>query len=207
MITTAAVPLRMEEMEKRAINLPDSFEGCFDKNHGTILNYCIRRLGSMAEAEDVTAETFTRAFKSFRKLQRSSQEQQSWLYRTATNLIYDSYRKRKRRKEQSYELIGRTEIEESVSVDNVDEDPQTRLERWEQWTLVRAQIDRLKPKYQDVLILRFIEEKTIDEIAQIVESRPGTVKWRLHKGLEKLGNMMEKQRIPLSRSAERGLGS
>lgn len=56
---------------------------------------------------------------------------------------------------------------------------------------IQEKIFKLPVKYQEVIVLRFFEKKKIKEIAEILGKKQGTIKSLLHRGLEKLKNLIE----------------
>ncbi len=152
----------------------------------------MRRLMNMADAEDATAETFSRAFTNFHNLDSEPRARKAWLFRTATNIVHDLYRRRRRRKEIGLDSTGNKDEDPAAWLADPGPPVSTRLEELETYARVHSLIGQLRPKYQDVLVLRFMEAKSLQEIADILETRIGTVKWRLHKALKKFGSLARK---------------
>ncbi|MBN2497302.1 MAG: RNA polymerase sigma factor [Deltaproteobacteria bacterium] len=179
--------------------MPDraEFEAFYDSYYERVFSYAVRRLMNMQDAQDVTAETFTRALEHFQAL-RSEPEGRAWLYRTATNLINDMYRRQQRRREDPLEDL----------LPFIKADPYTSAEehmaQLEAFARLHALIGKLKETYQDVLMLRYMEGWSVDEIAEILESPVGTVKWRLHTALEKLSEQMRRRGLSSLFASGRG---
>ena len=68
---------------------------------------------------------------------------------------------------------------------------EAELKRHEQYLALHDNIYRLDIKYQEVITLRFFENKKIDEISEILGKREGTIKSLLHRGLKILGTLMK----------------
>ena len=158
----------------------------FERYYDTILSYAARRLLSMSDAEDVTAETFNRAFVAFPSLSPSEPARRAWLYRTATNLIHDLHRRRGRRREVPLDDVR----ELGRWVADPDPDPEVLTSWLEELRVLNWAISGLGDRYENVLVLRFFEGLRTREIARVLGIRTGTVKWRLHVGLKKLGAVL-----------------
>ena len=68
---------------------------------------------------------------------------------------------------------------------------EAELKRYEQYLALHDNIYRLDIKYQEVITLRFFENKQINEISEILGKREGTIKSLLHRGLKKLRELMK----------------
>lgn len=178
--------LEADELDK------SEFDSFFDHYYPIILNYTMRRLMNMANAEDATAETFSRAFANFDNLGPEPRALQAWLFRTATNIVHDVHRRQRRRKEIHLDMAGDQEGDSAAWLADPGPSVTAQLEELETYARVHTLIGRLRPKYQDVLVLRFMEAKSLQEIAEILEIRVGTVKWRLHTALKKFGSLARK---------------
>jgi RNA polymerase sigma-70 factor (ECF subfamily) len=64
------------------------------------------------------------------------------------------------------------------------------LQRNEKFLILQKSITMLPIKYQEVITLRFFENKQVKEISEILGKREGTIKSLLHRGLEKLGSLL-----------------
>src|SRR5579872_2560149 len=146
-----------------------------------VYNYVCRMVGPGTDAEDLTQETFIRAYLNMNSFQ-SRASLNTWLYRIATNICIDFTRKSRKIKALTTSLQREdTEEDGEVERDIPDErfDPQALLLNKE----LGAQLDRalkaLPEKLRTVVLLHDIEGLAYEEIAQIVECPLGTVKSRL----------------------------
>jgi RNA polymerase sigma-70 factor (ECF subfamily) len=120
-------------------------------------------------ALDVVQETFIAAARHLGSL-RDDVRFGSWLFGIAHQKCIQRWRKRTE--------VLLDEIPETP--DEFDEGPDQLLIRREQEAAFMNLLEQLPPPQRAVLLLHFIEEFSIDEIAQITETQPGTVKSRLH---------------------------
>jgi RNA polymerase sigma-70 factor (ECF subfamily) len=151
-----------------------AFEALYARLSSSLFNYCVRLLGDWHLAEDVLVETFG-------KLANSSLDDRgnlkAWLYRVATNACYTIFRKKK------------TELkcfEQQLVLAAGNPGPDFIKELRVQRLLTEL------PDYQRiVVVLKFYERMTYQDIADVLCCPLGTVKSRVHQGLRKLRGMME----------------
>lgn len=176
------------ELERKwvrdAKNDPKAFQQIFDAYYDTIFNYTLRRTGNVSLAEDMTANTFLKAMDAIGKFRWRGTSLSAWLYRIATNEINLNYRKQKR-------MVPLTDAMRSRLKDDQRADArllaiEENLDKNKAFQAVCGELSKLKIKYQTVLTLRYFEEKSIKEIAEILEMSENTVKTHIRRGLERL---------------------
>ena len=74
-----------------------------------------------------------------------------------------------------------------------DECESDRCERMQHYARLQGYLARLTERYQTVLVLRYFEDLTYEEIAQTVGKRVGTIKSLVHRGLRRLRGIIEKE--------------
>ena len=157
----------------------------FMREHETgLFNYVLRLVGSREEAEDITQEAFLQAYRNWMKIDPGEPGGYvKWCYRTAHNLAIDALRKKKPRAIDEEELERATD-ERSLKPEDV-------FEHRVQSNTIRESIQSLPEKYKDVLILRYQEELSYEQIAEILEVPLSTVETRIFRAKrmlrEKLG--------------------
>ena len=139
----------------------------YDRHVDAIYRYVYYRVRDDAEAEDLTSDVFMRALKAMPRYE-PRQAFLAWLYRIARNAVID--RARRGKKQVSYEDA----LDHPTPDQIVDPDDQI-LERAENSAL-RAALSKLTPLQQEVVVLRFLEGFSTQEIARIVGKREGTVR-------------------------------
>ena len=167
---------------------PEKFGLLFDKYYETILNYVVRRVGDVAVAQDITSTVFMKAYKKMWQFRWRGLPFVAWLYRIASNEIKTYYRKGVDGLLSLEELKEESGFEPS-ELQNVEEEliqAEEKLQEHKQFLLVQQEIAQLDPKYQEVLHLRFFENKKIREIGDILGKNTGTVKSLVSRGLKKL---------------------
>lgn len=151
-----------------------SFENIFKQYKEKIFRLIYRFTNSYEEAEDITADVFLLAYKSYAKFQGKS-EVYSWLYRIAFNQCINNNKKRKRGI-ALHDCIKENIINEDVF--NIDDE----FEKKEKEIWVRETIMGLPEKYRGVIVLREMEGLNYEEIAKVLNISKQTVGIRLLRG-------------------------
>ena len=168
-----------EQLVQLSLKDQDCFY-CLMKRYEIKLLRYIKRLAkvSQEEAEDIIQEVFIKVYRNLngfnRKLKFSS-----WIYRIAHNEIINQYRKTKLRSsvrplniEDEANLID--SINDTIEIDEAYEN----LENAEK---VREALAELPDKYREILVLRYLEDKSYDEISDILRKPPGTVATQINR--------------------------
>lgn len=150
-----------------------------------VFQLCYRMLGNSYEAEDMAQEAFIRAYVNIDRY-NINKKFSTWLYRIATNLCIDRIRKKKPDYYLDAEVAGTDGLTmySQIAADVVlPEDEVTSMELQVQ---IQKEISKLPEKYRSVIVLKYIEELSLNEISEILELPLGTVKTRIHRGREAL---------------------
>ncbi len=152
----------------------------------------ILRISNVApdEAHDLLQEVFIKVYKNLnaydQKLKFSS-----WIYRITRNHVISNYRKIKNKPQ-----VLSWEVDENT-LNSLTAD--INIEKTTDQALLRNQINqalkKLKPKYREVLILRYFEEKSYDEISDIIKRPRGTVGTLINRAKIQLQEILEKRKI------------
>lgn len=154
----------------------------YDKYYEAIFRYVCRCTADRATAEDLTSNVFLAAFRHLRRLRWQPMRFQAWLYRIATNEIRMHYRKAKR--------IRAWRLMTGGSGTDTAPPASDRSVAAEEYRLLHEALLRLKPKYRTVIVLRYFEDRTIAEIAEITGCKEGTLRCHLHRGLAQLQDIL-----------------
>jgi RNA polymerase sigma-70 factor, ECF subfamily len=151
-----------------------------------------RLTGDDEEARDLAQDVLLRLHRGLAKYREGNFE--GWLYRTTVNAFRDRLRKRKRLREDALpdDVPGmRTTgiVEEEVQLGELHD-------------VVQRALVKLPPEYREAVVLRDLEGRSYDEIAEIVGIPPGTVRSRIHRGREALRELL--QSYVEDRTDERG---
>ena len=167
----------------------NAFEEIVEIYKDKVYQVCYRMLGNPHEAEDAAQEAFIRAYvniSSFNiKLKFST-----WLFRIATNLCIDRLRKKKPDYYLDAEIAGTEGLTmySQIPADTIL--PEKEVENMEVQEKIQHEILKLPDKYRAVIVLKYIEELSLNEISEILELPLGTVKTRIHRGREALRHQL-----------------
>jgi RNA polymerase sigma-70 factor (ECF subfamily) len=162
----------------------EAFSKLVEKYSKQIYNLCYYLTGDEDEANDVFQETFIRAYKSIKQFQRKAKFL-TWLYRIAVNVWRSEMRKPDRRK---IVLFDEENGIENTRIETQEKElsPQQELEKEELQKIVQQEIAKLSSDLQLVIILRYVEGKSYEEIAKICRCSLGTVGSRIYRAVEQL---------------------
>jgi RNA polymerase sigma-70 factor, ECF subfamily len=161
----------------------DAFALLYRAHVQTIFRYITFRVNDTHLAEDLTGDVFTRALEGLAKYTDTGRPLIAWLYRIAHARVVDHYRKTGRRPTDS-------------DVDNaglaVHPDMDRRIMRRQLAQTLRVAIAGLTDDQQQVIILRFVEGKRIEETAHIMGKNANTIKALQHRALRTLAGRLER---------------
>ena len=177
-----------KELVRQAQKAPDAFAKLYDQYYPKIFGYILRRTANLEAAQDLTSETFLNALRKLWQFQWRNISFSSWLYKIAANEINQYFRKAEYKKSISLEELEEQGFEPVSPNDPESElvEAQEELKQHQDFLEIQEKIVRLPAKYQEVITLRFFEQKQIKEIAEILGKKEGTIKSLLHRAVEKL---------------------
>lgn len=167
---------------------PKKFAEVYEAFYKNIFGYVFRRTTNYDAAKDIAAETFLKAYTGIGKFRWRNISILHWLYRIATNEINKHFNSSK----YLPESIHRIQEEYGVDITDYSNAETERilleedLQRHQDFVKINDLMNKLDTKYQEVLALRFYEQKSIEEIAVILGKKTGTVKSLLSRGVDKL---------------------
>jgi RNA polymerase sigma factor (sigma-70 family) len=137
------------------------------------------------DAEDLTIEAFGKAFK---RLAQYSPDYafSTWLFKIASNNCIDFLRKKRLGKTVSLDSGYSNDDESNASIDLEYEglNPEEKLMKSQRIEEMHRIVEQLKPKYRQLVEMRYFQEKSYDEIAAELEIPLGTVKAQLFRARE-----------------------
>lgn len=172
----------IKEDELEVENASVIFKGDYQR----IFRYIMSMVQNTVEAEDLTQETFLRAYRRRDSL-RAEGAQTAWLYRIATHVCLDRLRQYARRAPKESEAdLDQMDIPEPDAPSL-----QQTIEQGEMSECVQNYLNRLSDSYRAVILLNDMHELTAPEIAQLLGESLSTVKIRLHRARRKLKIALE----------------
>ncbi len=176
-----------QQLVKEAQESLNAFNNLYEHYLPKIYRYILNRVGNKTVAEDITSQTF---LKALRKLNTFDYNKSfgGWLYTIAHNNIIDFYRKNRK-------YVVSTEALE-VFLES-DEKTETRAEKAEITKNVLNVLKNLPESYQQILSLRFFEEKTNTEIAEVLGCSVNNVNVKIHRAIKSFENYVKKNNSEL----------
>ncbi|WP_141434443.1 RNA polymerase sigma factor SigW [Bacillus sp. 03113] len=154
-----------------------------------VFQVCFRMLGDRHEAEDIAQEAFIRAYVNISSF-NINLKFSTWLFRIATNLCIDRIRKKKPDYYLDAEVAGTEGLTMYSQIAAETSLPEDDVESLELQETIQKEISKLPEKYRSVIVLKYIEELSLNEISEILDLPLGTVKTRVHRGREALRNQL-----------------
>lgn len=184
------------ELVRRAVDTGDqkAFAQLLEQYREPIHFLLLKMVNNKEDAEDLTIETFTKAFKSLPNF-RPDYAFSTWLFRIATNAGIDFIRKKKLKTMSIDNAFPNEEGDEvRINVKSIDPNPEQELITAEKAELLRSFVEKLKPRYQVLIELRYYKQLSYEEIAEELDMPLGTVKAQLFRARDLLFNVMKSSR-------------
>jgi RNA polymerase sigma-70 factor (ECF subfamily) len=175
-----------------------AFESLVGMHQQRVFAHGYRLVGNAAEAEDLSSETFLRAFQHLGQL-RADPSIVHWLLRVANNLAISVLRKRGTRPtvelDEAREYASTAPTPEDLTIDNARRE------------VVRRCLDRLQPVERTAVLMFYLEERPLEEIAGVLGCGLAGAKSRVHRARHKLKALVmeelgEDLPLPMGREGE-----
>jgi RNA polymerase sigma-70 factor, ECF subfamily len=153
-------------------------------------NYAHRLTGNEADARDLTQEAFIRVFRAWRSFQPGTSFL-SWIYRIVTNLHRDELRKRKG---VFLQELPDDNVAHELPTEAREHDPIAQIHERQLSSAVSDALRQLTADQRAVVLLADVEERSYQEIADIMACSIGTVRSRLHRARMQLRKLIPKLR-------------
>ncbi len=159
---------------------PARFAELYELNFERVYAYVVKRVGNRAETEDLTAEVFHHALANLKKFEWRGIPFAAWLYRIAANLIADRSQR-----------AGREQIADDPAQIESAPAKAPELEEVERRATLFRLVDTLPAEQRCVVVLRFVEQKSIKEVAREIRKTEGAVKQLQFRALTSLRARLE----------------
>lgn len=180
-----------EDLVLLALDNQNYFAEIIKRYQVRLFNYIIRISGLSAEdADDVLQDVFLKIYLNLNDFDRD-QKFSSWAYAIAHNQVISQFRKRKARPE------GHAVNLEDNAAKNLmmDFDLFKDLDLRRAKELINQILEKLNPKYREILVLKFLTEQSYQEISDIIKKPLGTVASMMNKAKEEFRKEVKKQKI------------
>jgi len=162
----------------------DAFGALYERYAQTIFRFLFAQLSNRWDAEDLTSDVFLRAWHSLPRYRERSFPFSAYLFRIARNVLIDHYRHSGRREVFSTDDLSGFADDRAFSGKIVA----TKFEHQELY----KNLGKLRENYRTVLVLRFLNELSPKETAQVMRRSEGAVRVLQHRALAALRKMIEK---------------
>jgi len=153
----------------------------------SVYSFALRSAGR--EAEDIAQDTFLKAWKNLKRYDPASARFKTWLMRIARNTIIDYLRKSK---PLVFSDLGGDRDDDFVpEVPDAEPLPDELAARGEDARTVEEALEKLPPPYREVLLLRYMSQLSFEEIGDVLNESPNTVRSRHRRGLARLREGIE----------------
>jgi RNA polymerase sigma-70 factor (ECF subfamily) len=159
----------------------DAFGELYDRHAVRVYRHVYYMVGSAAEAEDLTAQTFLRAWEAIERYQVRGAPFVSWLLRIAHNLGVSHLRSKRES----------SQLHDGIIDDKQRRDPEWAYQQTAEEELVHAAILQLREEQRQVIILRFIEDLDYREVAEIIGKSVAAIRVIQHRALNSLRKQMK----------------
>ena len=160
----------------------DAVASLYRRHVGAITRYVGYRVADDAAVEDLTAEVFLQMVEGLPRYRITGAPFEAWLYRIAAARVADYYRHAAR------------EQPEAMLPDDALRGLQTSLEmnlqQREEFEALRVALGQLSDEHQTILILRFVERKSHNEVAQMLSKSTRAIATAQHRALKKLAELL-----------------
>lgn len=150
----------------------------------------LKMVNNKDDADDLTIEAFGKAFKRLNQY-APTYAFSTWLFKIATNNCIDFIR---RKKMVVYSIDKKFENDEggqmTVEIKAGELNPEEHLVKKQKVIMMRSVVEKLKPRYRELVEMRYFQEMSYEEIAEKLNLPLGTVKAQLFRAREFLANIM-----------------
>jgi RNA polymerase sigma-70 factor (ECF subfamily) len=157
---------------------PSKFAALYERHFDRVYAYVVHRVRDRDAAEDVTSEVFHKALAGLRRYEWRGAPFGAWLLRIAANAVID------RSKRAAREVVDSDQVPESI----VAEPDVALIDRW---ALVFSLVEELPADQRTVIVERYVEERSIREVAARLKKSEGAIKQLQLRALRTLRTRME----------------
>jgi len=165
---------------------PEAFAELYERYQPTIYTYIFYRVGDAEVAEDLTADVFVRLVEKIHTFQVQDRPLLSWLYAIARNLIIDRHRR--------LERAPSLPLEERLIAEDAESQPAQVAERTLTRECLAKAMRHLTEDQRQVILLKFVEDRSNAEVAAILAKTEGAVKALQHRALAALRRALNKEK-------------
>jgi RNA polymerase sigma-70 factor, ECF subfamily len=170
-----------------------AFQELVERYQTRLLNFIFRTIGDRERAEDLVQEVFIRVYRHIHRFDRSKKFS-TWVYTIASNLAKNELRNRSRNPLVLFQTMRGTAREDDdrpLQFEDTTARPDDLYRKRHLRELVEETVAQLPEHHRQVFVLRELEGKSYEEIAEITDCNLGTVKSRLNRARNAFASMIE----------------
>lgn len=169
-----------------------AFTELVERYQTRLLNFIYRTIGDRERAEDLVQEVFIRVYRHLHRFDRTKKFS-TWVYTIASNLAKNELRNRSRNPLVLFQAIRANwdDEERPLQFEDTTARPDDMFRRRHLRALVEETVARLPEHHRQVFVLRELEGKSYEEIAEITDCNLGTVKSRLNRARNAFASIIE----------------
>lgn len=152
-------------------------EDLYKEYYNKVFGYVYNRVGNKEEAEDITSEVFLKACRAFEGFDRTKASVSTWLFTIMKNTMTDHFRKGTATEELSEEIASHENIED-------------RYISQEELGRLADALKKLTKEQQDIIILRYYDDRSLTEIADMLDISYGMIKVKHKSALNALKGLL-----------------
>jgi RNA polymerase sigma-70 factor (ECF subfamily) len=169
-----------------------AFQELVERYQVRLLNFVYRTIGDRERAEDLVQEVFIRVYRHLHRFDRTKKFS-TWIYTIASNLAKNELRNRSRNPLVFFQAIKKNWQDEDrpLQFEDSSSRPDDLYRKRHLRELVEASVEQLPEHHRQVFVLRELEGKSYEEIAEITGCNLGTVKSRLNRARNSFAAIIE----------------
>ncbi len=170
-------------------SLNEQFSQIYDQYIDKIYRFVYLKVDSQETAEDVTSKVFTKGWEAYkakfetRNSKLEIKNMGAFLYQIARNAVIDHYRSKGRANVVS--------VDASPDIADPKTSPQDKAILGADISTIKNAIKKLSKEHQDIIILHYLEDMPIENIAELLGRPAGTIRVMLHRGLKDLKDIVQ----------------
>ncbi|MEJ7809277.1 MAG: sigma-70 family RNA polymerase sigma factor [Gemmatimonadaceae bacterium] len=169
-----------------------AFQELVERYQTRLLNFIYRTIGDRERGEDLVQEVFIRVYRHLHRFDRSKKFS-TWIYTIASNLAKNELRNRSRNPLVFFQAIKKNwqDDDRPLQFEDSSTRPDDMYRKRHLRELVEASVGQLPEHHRQVFVLRELEGKSYEEIAEITHCNLGTVKSRLNRARNSFAAIIE----------------
>ena len=174
-------------LKLRATRDPDVYGKLYDIYVDQIYRFIYFKVGRKEEAEDLTADVFLKTWQYINEMGSEVIENlRAFLYQTARNTVIDFYRSKDQKEFLALPQENGDDEKPQVEIIDAKQDIVEKIELASDLEEVKKSLQEIRDEYREVIVLRFVEEMSVKETAEILRKSEGAVRVLLHRAVAAL---------------------